>query len=144
MNYNLMNTELSQLLREAYRKLDSLLLPISTNHDLTIMKIKTLFELSRHDELTIGEIGELVGMAGGNISNLCKTLEKEGEVSRARSVQDERIVTVKLTDQGRQTVDSILEDIKNTYDKTINLTKEEYEKIVDTLVLLNEKLDKVK
>lgn len=144
MNYNLMNTELSQLLREAYRKLDSLLLPISTNHDLTIMKIKTLFELSRHEELTIGEIGELVGMAGGNISNLCKTLEKEGEVSRARSAQDERIVTVKLTDKGQETVNSILEDIKNTYENTINLTKEEYEKIVDTLNLLNDKLDKVK
>lgn len=144
MNYNLMNTELSQLLREAYRKLDSLLLPISTSHDLTIMKIKTLFELSRHEELTIGEIGELVGMAGGNISNLCKALEKEGEVSRVRSAQDERIVTVKLTKKGQETVASILEDINNTYDRTINLEKEEYDKIVDALNLLNDKLDKVK
>ena len=47
MDYNLINTELSQLLRETYRKTDALLAPISDKYGLTIMKVKTLFELGK-------------------------------------------------------------------------------------------------
>ena len=106
MDYNLINTELSQLLRETYRKTDALLAPISDKYGLTIMKVKTLFELGKNDDLTIGDIGVLVGMAGGNISN-----------------------------------NNIVEEISEKYKKQIKLTNEEYNSIIKSLNLLNEKLN---
>ena len=141
MDYNLINTELSQLLRETYRKTDALLSPISDKYGLTIMKIKTLFELDKSDDLTIGDIGVLVGMAGGNISNLCKALEKEGYVSRKRSERDERIVTVRLTSKGRRIIGEIVSEIFEKYKKQIKLTEQEYKDIIKSLNLLNEKLN---
>ena len=140
MDYNLINTELSQLLRETYRKTDALLAPISDKYGLTIMKVKTLFELGKNDDLTIGDIGVLVGMAGGNISNLCKALEKEGYVSRKRSEKDERIVTVRLTEKGKKIIDNIVEEISEKSNKSLSAIKSAFNRCHKKFKLFYDKI----
>lgn len=102
MSLRLINTETSQLIREVSRKLDSILFPISDNNNLTIMKMKVLMEVSKQGRVNIGEIGQSLGVAGGNISNMCKNLENEGYLVRERSQDDERVVEVSLTDKGKK------------------------------------------
>ncbi|MDU5461206.1 MarR family winged helix-turn-helix transcriptional regulator [Anaerococcus vaginalis] len=60
-------------------------------------------EISHKIDLLLQETaqdGKSIGVNGGNISNICKKLEKQGFVDRNRSDEDERVVNVKLTQKG--------------------------------------------
>lgn len=142
MSLRLINTETSQLIREVSRKLDSILFPISDDNNLTIMKMKVLMEVQKQGTVNVGEIGQSLGVAGGNISNMCKNLENEGYLNRKRSQDDERVVEVSLTDKGKKVLEQIrgqLEEKYHPYDTKI--TDKEYQAIVDSLRDLNKHLD---
>lgn len=142
MSLRLINTETSQLIREVSRKLDSILFPISDNNNLTIMKMKVLMEVSKQGKVNIGEIGQSLGVAGGNISNMCKNLESEGYLVRQRSHDDERVVEVSLTDKGKDVLSQVREQINDKYHPyDSNITDDEYRSIVDSLKDLNKHLD---
>lgn len=142
MSLRLINTETSQLIREVSRKLDSILFPISDNNNLTIMKMKVLMEVSKQGKVNIGEIGQSLGVAGGNISNMCKNLETEGYLVRQRSHDDERVVEVSLTDKGKDVLSQVREQINDKYHPyDANITDDEYRSIVDSLKDLNKHLD---
>ncbi|NMB14004.1 MAG: MarR family transcriptional regulator [Gallicola sp.] len=142
MSLRLINTETSQLIREVSRKLDSILFPISDNNNLTIMKMKVLMEVSKQGRVNIGEIGQSLGVAGGNISNMCKNLENEGYLVRERSQDDERVVEVSLTDKGEKVLDQVRTQINDKYHPyDANITDNEYKSIVDSLRSLNKHLD---
>lgn len=142
MSLRLINTETSQLIREVSRKLDSILFPISDNNNLTIMKMKVLMEVSKQGKVNIGEIGQSLGVAGGNISNMCKNLESEGYLVRQRSHDDERVVEVSLTDKGKEVLSQVREQINVKYHPyDANITDDEYKSIVDSLRDLNKHLD---
>ncbi len=144
MSLKIINTETSQLVREVSRKLDSFMYPVSDDNNLTIMKFKVLMEIDKKKQVNIGEVGQALGIAGGNISNMCKALEKEGYLKRTRSTEDERVVTVGLTSHGEDVLRNIknqLEEKFSGYDDT--MTDEEYHQIIDSLVLLNNHLDKL-
>jgi DNA-binding MarR family transcriptional regulator len=69
-------------------------------HGLTVMQLRLLMELFRTGSLTIGGIAEHMGLAGANVSTMCKKLEQFGYLQRSRDLQDERIVRVALTNAG--------------------------------------------
>lgn len=112
MSLKLVDTNISQLVREVSRKMDSILFPITEEYKLTNMKCKVLQEIYKKSTANIGEIGQALGIADGNISNMCKTLEKEGYLKRTRSIEDERIVTVTLTDKGSNAVNNIRSELE--------------------------------
>ena len=51
-------------------------------------------------EQTIGTLGDMMQLDSGTLSPLVRRLEKSGFVTKSRSSADERIVTVRLTDEG--------------------------------------------
>lgn len=63
--------------------------------------IITLYS-NREKAISIGSLGKAIGITGGNISNICKRLEKQGFVKRVRSEEDERVVIVVLTESGEK------------------------------------------
>ncbi|HHX70203.1 MAG TPA: MarR family transcriptional regulator [Gallicola sp.] len=142
MSLKLVDTNISQLVREVSRKMDSILFPITEEYKLTNMKCKVLQEIYKKSTANIGEIGQALGIADGNISNMCKTLEKEGYLKRTRSIEDERIVTVTLTDKGSNAVNNIRSELEKKYKNySEDLTDEELEQIIFGLVMLNKHLD---
>jgi MarR family transcriptional regulator, organic hydroperoxide resistance regulator len=57
---------------------------------------------ANHDvPLTVGELGRLLDLDSGTLSPLVKRLESRGLVLRHRAADDERVVMVSLTDDGR-------------------------------------------
>jgi DNA-binding MarR family transcriptional regulator len=83
-------------------------------------------------------------MAGGNISNLCKKLEKEGFVERCRNVNDERVVIVTLSAKGRQTISEIDRAIDRKYELLLEKYAEEsLTEIVSGLKRLNLLLERI-
>ncbi|XVN20664.1 MarR family transcriptional regulator [Pseudomonas corrugata] len=55
----------------------------------------------KDDGLTVGEISTRLLTDPGSLTPLLKRLEAEGLLSRTRSREDERVVIVELTEQGR-------------------------------------------
>ena len=66
---------------------------------MTRLQFRILLELHRHP-MTVGAVGKRFGMAHGNVSAMCKKLEREGYLQRTRSTIDERQVVLGLTEQG--------------------------------------------
>ncbi|WP_186307698.1 MarR family winged helix-turn-helix transcriptional regulator [Microbacterium sp. 1.5R] len=78
---------------QAYR---SLLAPWG----LTYPQYLVLAILWNEGEQSIGALGEAMQLDSGTLSPLVRRLEQAGYVTRARGVDDERVVLVRLTDAG--------------------------------------------
>lgn len=68
---------------------------------LTYPQYLAMMVLWEQEGLTVGEISTRLLTDPGSLTPLLKRLESEGLLSRTRSKDDERVVIVKLTDQGR-------------------------------------------
>ncbi|KOX30821.1 MULTISPECIES: MarR family winged helix-turn-helix transcriptional regulator [unclassified Streptomyces] len=67
---------------------------------LTYPQYLVMLVLWEHRELSVKGIGERVRLDSGTLSPLLKRLETAGYVERRRSPEDERSVTVRLTEAG--------------------------------------------
>lgn len=68
---------------------------------LTYPQYLAMMVLWERDGLTVGEISTHLLTDPGSLTPLLKRLEAEGLLSRTRSREDERVVIVELTAQGR-------------------------------------------
>lgn len=68
-------------------------------HSWTIFRF--LFALWMYGELTSNQTASITGMTRPQVSNLTRSLEKEGVVIKQRSVVDGRAVVLSLSDKGR-------------------------------------------
>ena len=93
------------LLRNISEGLGNTLQHVDADFGLTAVQMRVLRSLRSGDK-TVGALAKSMGMAGTNMSVICKRLEKEGLVYRSRDHQDERVVRVSITDKGRQIVTS--------------------------------------
>ena len=101
INFFEFNNTIFSMIREISHKIDLLLQETANTLDLTPLQLKIIIALYSSDrDVSIGNLGKTIGVTGGNISNICKKLEKKGFVDRIRSEEDERVVNVRLTEQG--------------------------------------------
>lgn len=101
INFFEFNNTIFSMIREISHKIDLLLQETANNLDLTPLQLKIIIALYSSDtDVSIGNLGKTIGVTGGNISNICKKLEKKGFVNRIRSEEDERVVNVRLTETG--------------------------------------------
>lgn len=69
--------------------------------DLTYPQYLAMLVLWQQPELNVKELGEKLHLDSGTLTPLLKRLETKGLVSRTRSQQDERVVHIRLTEQGQ-------------------------------------------
>ncbi len=101
INFFEFNNTIFSMIREISHKIDLLLQETANSLDLTPLQLKIIIALYSSDrDVSIGNLGKTIGVTGGNISNICKKLEKKGFVDRIRSEEDERVVNVRLTETG--------------------------------------------
>ena len=75
--------------------------PLLQALNLTYPQYLAMMVLWEKDGLTVGEISSRLLTDPGSLTPLLKRLEGEGLLSRTRSREDERVVIVELTEQGR-------------------------------------------
>lgn len=68
---------------------------------LTYPQYLAMISLWTTDNQTVGGLGEHVGLESSTLTPLLKRLEALGYVSRRRDGDDERVVRIRLTDEGR-------------------------------------------
>lgn len=130
--------------REIAENMNNIYTPIAEQHGLTLMQVRILLELLNNEEHTVGRLGKCVNMAGGNISAMCKKLEKMGLVKRSRSLDDERVVKVSLTKKGFQTAVKIEQALNQRYLSCLQSeTEETLNQIILGLQEYNELLKKI-
>lgn len=71
---------------------------------LSLSQLTLLDAVATHGALLVGEIATYAGISGPAATRTLKQLERDGVVTRQRSVDDERKVVVDLTGHGRDLV----------------------------------------
>lgn len=145
INFFEFNNSIFSMIREISHKIDLLLQETASELEITPLQLKMIITLyaNREKSVSIGSLGKAIGITGGNISNICKRLEKQGFVDRVRSEEDERVVNVMLTDKGNDAacmVDDYFQKIKKDIPEDgidLNL-----QTIIDELEALEMLLDK--
>ena len=68
---------------------------------ITYTQYLVLLVLWENDGITVGEICDRLMLDNGTVSPLLKKMQQEGFVDKKRSDEDDRVVLITLTDEGR-------------------------------------------
>ena len=96
-----LDNQLCFLFHRVGRELNAAYRPLLADLGLTYPQYLTMLVLWERDGLTVGEIGERLALDSATLSPLLRRLSMSGLVTKTRDPDDERRVTVQLTDDGR-------------------------------------------
>lgn len=137
----MLKNDLWDMIRLTTINMEAAFSPIVKTYGLTIMQNRILVAIVQCNQPTVGNICKVIGSSGGNASNMCKKLEKEGFVKRIRSHEDERVVELVLTEKGKDTINKIDDELKKRYEPILgSKSDEDFETIVLGIEKLNELL----
>ncbi|KOO43445.1 MarR family winged helix-turn-helix transcriptional regulator [Priestia koreensis] len=69
--------------------------------------IAIIFKLENEEKMKMNEIADYLGITLGSATSMIDKLEKHDIVERTRSKEDRRIVSVQLTERGREVLEKI-------------------------------------
>ena len=85
----------------AARNVTGLYTPLLKPLGLTYTQYVVLLVLWEKDGVPVSEIGRRLMLDNGTLSPLLKKMEKSGYINRRRSSEDDRVVIITLTEEGR-------------------------------------------
>lgn len=95
-----LDNQLCFALYAATRAMMSTYRGLLANLNLTFPQYLVMLALWETDPITVKELGQMLALDSGTLSPLLKRLEVAGLVTRTRSIQDERLVEIHLTEAG--------------------------------------------
>lgn len=75
--------------------------PILEELDLTYPQYLVMMLLWERQELTVSQIGELVNLDNSTVTPIIKRLEQKQLIEKRRNKEDERVVKITLTNEGK-------------------------------------------
>lgn len=102
LDVNTFKSELWSNLYEVKIGLRKMVEPVLQSEGLSMVQAYILLRLSEGDIANISSLCKDIGINQGNVSSMCKLMEKTGLILRRRSQEDERIVTLSITEHGKQ------------------------------------------
>ncbi|MCI0921985.1 MarR family winged helix-turn-helix transcriptional regulator [Sphingobacterium rhinopitheci] len=106
--------------------------PLLMDLDITYPQYLVLMVLWEHKRLNVSEIGALLKLDSGTLTPLLKRLENKDIVVRKRSVDDERVVQIALTEKGIALQEKA-SCIPSQLMEKIDLSKQEQEFLIQTI-----------
>lgn len=113
--------------------------PLLEKLDLTYTQYIAMMALWEHHKISVKALGALLYLDSGTLTPLLKKLESKGYITRQRSADDERSVSITLTDKGLKLRDEAV-DIPTKLAGCVSLSPEEaaqlhsiLHKLLDTL-----------
>lgn len=101
------------------------------SYGVTMAQMRVLVEVQHRQQSTVGELSTAVGSAQGNMSAMCKGLERKGLVRRSRNPEDERIVFITMTEQGTRLLQQIDQELRAKGDPVLaEYSAEDFSEIV--------------
>ena len=117
------------------REITNLYRPILEQLELTYPQYLVLLVLWEFEEQTVNQIGQKLQLDNGTLTPLLKRLEQKGLLTRTRSIADERVVIVALTNKG-QSIKEKAECIPEQLVKALGLP-------IDDLIQLKNIVEKI-
>lgn len=109
--------------------------PFLDELDLTYTQYITMMVLWEHRQINVKELGEYVYLDSGTLTPVLKKLEQKGYVKRQRSAEDERTLTVSVTESGDALRDRAL-TVPGSLMQCINIDREDSKSLYTILYKL--------
>lgn len=120
----------------AARKVTGLYTPLLKPLGLTYTQYIVMLVLWEKDGVSVSEIGERLMLDNGTLSPLLKKMESAGLIERSRSREDDRVVEITLTEEGRKLQEKakeIPEKVSSCVDLPIEKAGQLYELLYELL-----------
>ena len=115
--------------------------PMLEKIGLTYPQYLVMMLLWERDEQTVGQLGSRLALDSGTLSPLLKRLTAAGLVTRHRRVEDERSVSIALTDAGRALQEKSYR-ISEEMIGAIGFDTDEFAELMQRLRLLTERVNR--
>ncbi len=115
--------------------------PMLDELGLTYPQYLVMMLLWENDNQTVGQLGSKLALDSGTLSPLLKRLTAAGLVTRQRRVEDERSVSIALTDAGRALRERAL-TISRAIIGAIGFDTGEFTELKERLRLLTERVNR--
>lgn len=102
--------------------------PILDEYNLTYTQYLTMLVLWEEEKVTVKGIGQKLHLDSGTLTPLIKKLEKMNLVMKYRSADDDRVVIVELTEEGKELKEKMVDVPKKAF-CSLGLEKEEVIKL---------------
>ena len=132
-----LDSQLCFPLYAASRKIVSLYTPHLKPLGITYTQYIMFLVLWEQDGITVGELCKRLMLDTGTVTPMLKNTEKQGLIRRERSAEDERVVVITLTDEGKALYKKA-KDIPSRIGSCVKLTKSEAAALYKTLYKLLE------
>ena len=135
-----LDNQLCFSLYAASREVIKLYKPCLDKFNLTYTQYVAMLVLWEDEKSTVKEIGKRLHLDSGTLTPLLKKIECMGLIKRYRDINDDRVVIVELTEEGKRLREEII-CVPKEMECRINLSRNEIEKLKDELDNLLEKLE---
>ena len=133
------------MLRKINESIDQVFRPLADAHHITMMQMRLLMELYQGGDHTIGSLAKALSLTGGNASSMCKRLERDGYLARARDSGDERVVNLHLTEKGEEIVHNVEECLDKRFRPFLQEKyNQDFSTIYEGFRLLTQMLEEIK
>ncbi len=99
--------------------------PFLKDLDLTYTQYITMMVMWEKEEVSSRDLAECLHLDYGTLTPVLKRLEQAGYITRERSAEDERLLTLKLTGEGRKLKEKAVH-IPPAMAKKVGLSEEEF------------------
>lgn len=108
-------------------------------HGFTTSQCYTLLEINKSGGLTVSELSDKMNLNASTMTRVLDNLVRDEYVIRDRDESDRRVVTLALTDKGREAVSVLNRSVNDYYKKIIEAIPEgQMEEILKSVgILLN-------
>jgi len=73
---------------------------LTTKYGLTTPQYQLLLAAVNHPEMTLGDLSDYLNCSRGNVTGIVDRLERDEWLKRERSLEDRRVIMVRLADKG--------------------------------------------
>lgn len=115
--------------------------PLLDSMDITYTQYIVLLVLWETDNVTVNTLGEKLKLDNGTITPLLKRLEAKNIITRTRSSEDERVVMIALTKEGKALKDkamcipqAVFETLDTPFEEVMEF-KESIENLTSNMLL---------
>lgn len=126
----------------ASRNMTRLYQPLLEKYNLTYPQYIILLALFEHEVIDFKELSKLVDLKAGTLTPIVNKIEEIGYLAKVKNSNDARKINVLLTVKGKELRRKII-DVPIQLGKTLNISIQEYNELVNELDFLIQKMKEV-
>jgi MarR family transcriptional regulator, organic hydroperoxide resistance regulator len=112
--------------------------PLLAPYDLTYTQYITMLVMWEEEKINFKELGKKLYLDSGTLTPVLKKLDSKGLITKYRNKEDDRVVTVELTEKGRELKEKVKDIPEKIYcnyngeEETLRVVKKHLDDILKT------------